>query len=102
MSGLVLASYARKEYRIKFGSLFPNGLLSQLSRRDLRIFVIALATILGYPFYGLIAVGLLAHLSVFVMLPHGLKDTLDSRRPDKAFVRPQTDDRSVLEGGQAQ
>jgi len=79
MSGIVLTSYVKKEYQIQFGSPFRNGIFNQLSRRDLRIFVIALATILGYPFYGLIAVGLLAHLCVFVMLPHGFKDTLNNR-----------------------
>jgi len=80
MSGLVLCSYVKKEYQIRFGSPFPNSLLSQLSRRDLRIFVIALATILGFPFYGLIAVGLLSHLFVFFMLPHGFKDTLNYKK----------------------
>ncbi|MFV1958719.1 MAG: CDP-alcohol phosphatidyltransferase family protein, partial [Planctomycetota bacterium] len=69
--GFLMASYCTKEYQIRFGKPYPNTLVARLKRRDLRILIVAIGAIAGYPFEALLVVGLLSHLSVFWILVAG-------------------------------
>ncbi len=68
MLGFVLVSYARKEYSIRFGKSFPMNFLQRLGRRDLRIFVIFLGSLVGSVFKFMVAVGIFSHLLIILMM----------------------------------
>ena len=60
----LLASYSKKEFVLRYGRDIPVGIVMQLVKRDLRLFVIFLGALLGYPYYALVAVGLLSHFGI--------------------------------------
>lgn len=57
----LLASYVTKEYQLRFGRAFPDSFANRLKRRDLRLLILAVGAILGYPFVGLVVVGAMTH-----------------------------------------
>ena len=57
----LLASYVTKEYQLRFGRAFPDTFVSRLKRRDLRLLILAVGAVLGYPFVGLVVVGAMTH-----------------------------------------
>jgi len=63
-----MASYVTKEYQIRFQRPYPNNLVNRINRRDLRIFVIAVGSVLGHPLAVLLAIGALTHLAVLQIL----------------------------------
>jgi CDP-L-myo-inositol myo-inositolphosphotransferase len=69
--GFLMASYSTKEYHIRFGKPYPSTVVARLARRDLRLLVVAIGAITGYPFEALVAIGLLSHLSVLWILVLG-------------------------------
>jgi len=69
--GFIMASYSKKEYQIRFGRPYPATVITRLNQRDLRILILAVGAIAGYPFAALLAVGLLSHLIVLWILAVG-------------------------------
>lgn len=74
-SGAFLFSYTRKEYLLRFGMPLRVGRLGRLLplSRDVRIFLLSLAAVLGHPLEGLLAVGVLSHLAGLARLVEGLR-----------------------------
>jgi CDP-L-myo-inositol myo-inositolphosphotransferase len=91
LAGFVLASYTTKEYGIRHGYPYPDDILNRLKRRDLRLLVICVAAVVGYPYAGVLAVGLLSHACVFGILVRGSKigsrGTGSSGRPPRGWPR---------------
>ena len=75
-ASFIMASYVTKEFQLRFHRPYPNNLINRLKRRDLRIFVIAVAAIVGHPLVGLLVIGSLTHLAVFQILASGWHTTL--------------------------
>ncbi len=67
-ASFLMASYVTKEYQIRFQRPYPNNLVNRIKRRDLRIFVIAVGSVLGHPLAVLLAIGALTHLAVLQIL----------------------------------
>jgi CDP-L-myo-inositol myo-inositolphosphotransferase len=59
--GFVMASYGRKEYRIRYGKEMEAGWAGLLVRRDVRILGIALGALAGRAFEAAVFLGLLSH-----------------------------------------
>ncbi len=70
-ASFLMASYVTKEYQIRFQCPYPNNLVNRLKRRDLRILVIAVGSVLGYPLAALLVIGALTHLAVMQILFSG-------------------------------
>ncbi len=66
LSGMILFSYSRKEYHLRYGHDLPATLRYTilLASRDVRLFVVFLGALLHRPFAALLMTGLLAHLVV--------------------------------------
>lgn len=71
LSGFLLASYAKKEYLLRFQKPPPLSFLPRLAKRDFRLFAIFLGALLGQPFFAMLGVGLISHLAVFWILVRG-------------------------------
>jgi CDP-L-myo-inositol myo-inositolphosphotransferase len=71
LTGFIMASYAKKEFVIRYGSKPPGGLFGKLIKRDFRIFAIMLGAIAGLPYEAMLLVGLLSHLGIGWMLLKG-------------------------------
>ena len=78
--GFVLTSYLKKEFHLRFGQSYPATVASRLSRRDLRILVVAAGAVAGYPWPALLGVGLLSHLAVLWMLVAGFRRPPSTRK----------------------
>ena len=70
-ASFLMASYVTKEFQIRFGHPYPSNLVAKLKRRDLRILVIAVGSVLGHPLTALLAIGSLTHLAVLQILVSG-------------------------------
>ncbi len=81
LTGFILASYARKEHVLRYGSEPPGGHLARLSKRDVRLFVLFAGALLNRPFEAMILVGAASHLAVGV---HFLTASRGDRMPRKA------------------
>jgi CDP-L-myo-inositol myo-inositolphosphotransferase len=68
VTSFVLASYVTKEYELRFGKAYPNNHLNRLKRRDLRVLVIAVGALVGWPFPALVVLGALTHLLVLLIM----------------------------------
>ncbi len=64
LSGFLLASYSKKEFVLRYRRDIPAGIVMRLVKRDLRLFVIFLGALFGYPYHAMVAVGLLSHFGV--------------------------------------
>lgn len=64
LTGFLLASYSKKEYALRYRESVPASLLMRLVKRDLRLFLVFLGAIAGYPYYAMLGVGFLSHLGV--------------------------------------
>ena len=66
VSGVLLFSYSRKEYHLRYGHDLPATMRYTilLASRDVRLFVVCLGALLHRPFAALLVTGLLAHLMV--------------------------------------
>lgn len=62
LTGFVLASYAKKEYTLRYGHKPPSSVLEKLSKRDLRLFGLFVGAVLNRPFQAMILLGLVSHL----------------------------------------
>ncbi|RLE38817.1 hypothetical protein DRJ23_04350 [Candidatus Acetothermia bacterium] len=67
-AGFILASYAKKEYALRYGEDVQSGIVERLIKRDLRLFAVFLGAVGNAPYLGLIAVGALSHLGVIRLL----------------------------------
>jgi len=65
LSGFMLASYAKKEYRLRFHRPFPLWLLPRLAKRDFRLFAVFVGALVGQPFFAMLGAGIISHLAVF-------------------------------------
>ena len=74
-ASFLMASYATKEFQIRFQRPYPNNLVNKLKRRDLRILAIAVGAALGHPLVALLAIGSLTHLAVFQIMVSGWHTT---------------------------
>lgn len=61
LAGFVLASYAKKEFALRFRRPLPGGVLSNLAKRDVRLFALFLGALVNRPFEVMVLVGLLSH-----------------------------------------
>ena len=68
LTGFIMASYAKKEFMIRYQSKPPSGLFSKLIKRDLRIFVIMLGAIANMSYEFMLLVGFLSHIGIGWML----------------------------------
>ena len=68
ITSFLMASYVSKEFQIRFHRPYPNNLVNNLKRRDLRILVIAIGAVIGQPFIALLAIGSLTHLAVLQII----------------------------------
>ncbi len=64
LAGFILASYTKKEYRIRYQERPPAGVLEKLSKRDLRLFGIMAGALINHPFEAMVALGFVSHLWV--------------------------------------
>jgi len=64
LTGFLLTSYSKKEYALRYGKSFPKGICMRLIKRDLRLFGLFLGAVLGYPYFALLALGLLSHVGI--------------------------------------
>lgn len=71
LSGFLLASYAKKEYQLRFQKPPPLLFLPRLAKRDFRLFAIFLGALLGQPFFAMLGVGVISHLAVSWMFVWG-------------------------------
>jgi hypothetical protein len=62
--GFVLTSYTKKEYILRYQQTLPNGLVSKLLKRDIRLFALFIGALLNRPFEALVLMGLLSHLGI--------------------------------------
>ena len=92
ITGFLLASYTTKEYALSHGAPYPNNWLNRVKRRDLRLFVIACGGLIGYPYYAMVAMGVLSHLVIMSILATGWQspqtDPDVSRRSPRRAVAP--------------
>ncbi len=73
LAGFMLASYARKEYYIRYRGGPPAGIIQQLSKRDVRLLGIMLGALLGRPYAAMVLLGLMSHISVVWSMGSELK-----------------------------
>ena len=97
-ASFLMASYVTKEFQIRFQHPYPNNLVNKVKRRDLRILVIAIGSVLGHPLTALLAIGSLTHMAVLQILVsgwrtrHGLPPAVTSfLNPRRASVELLTD-----------
>ena len=64
LTGFLLISYTKKEYRLRYRRQPPTGVLARLTKRDMRLLVLFLGALLNRPFVALLLVGLLSHLGI--------------------------------------
>lgn len=64
ITGFIMASYIKKEFTLRYHSPLPEGHLSKLVKRDLRLFALFFGALAGYPFRTMVMLGLLSHLWV--------------------------------------
>ncbi len=64
LAGFLLSSYTKKEYVLRYKESVPMDVWVKLIKRDLRLFALFLGAAFGYPYFALLAVGLLSHLGV--------------------------------------
>lgn len=81
LTGFILASYARKEHTLRYGSEPPGGHLARLSKRDVRLFVLFAGALLNRPFEAMILAGAVSHLAVGVHF-------LTASRGDRGLRKP--------------
>lgn len=72
--GFLMTSYTTKEYQIRFERPYPNTFVARIKRRDLRILIVAVGAVVGYPFAALLTVGLLSHASVLWIICSAWRD----------------------------
>lgn len=69
ISGFLMASYSRKEYQLRFRtSSLPMSSVERLTKRDLRLFLILVFSLLNVPFWGVVALGVFYNLFIFIKL----------------------------------
>ena len=84
LTGFIMASYAKKEFVIRYQSKPPGGLFGKLIKRDLRIFVIMLGAVVNLHYEIMLLVGLLSHVGIGWMLLKGHRVTPASA-PDSHY-----------------
>ncbi len=62
--GFILSSYTIKEYGLRYSEDIPPTFINRLRKRDLRLFLIFIGALLNRPFWSLLIVGAISHLSV--------------------------------------
>ena len=62
--GFILSSYTTKEYRLSYSKDIPRSFINRLRKRDLRLFLIFVGALVARPFWSLLIVGAISHLSV--------------------------------------
>ncbi len=64
LTGLILPSYLKKEYVLRYRCQLPCTVVDKLLKRDTRLFTFFVGACLNRPFEALILVGLLSHLGI--------------------------------------
>ncbi len=75
LAGFTMASYAKKEFEIRYHTKLSGGLLGRLIKRDLRIFAIMLGAFANLSYEFMLLVGLLSHVGIGWMLLKGHRQT---------------------------
>lgn len=73
LAGFTMASYAKKEFEIRYHTKLSGGLLGRLIKRDLRIFAIMLGAFANLSYEFMLLVGLLSHVGIGWMLLKGYR-----------------------------
>ena len=68
LTGFIMSSYARKEYQLRFGKEPPPSIALKLIRRDLRLFIILIGSIIFKPLEAIILMGTISNIMVWKML----------------------------------
>ena len=74
VTGYLMTSYTRKHSLSRVGERPADGLVQHLAKRDLRLAILALGAMAGRPYAGLVAGGVLGHLSVLAQLLEGARE----------------------------
>ena len=70
-TGFILASYVTKEFARHHTLAYPQDFLDRMKHRDLRLLVIAVGALVGFPYQALILVGVLSHAAVVGIMLRG-------------------------------
>lgn len=85
LMGFILASYAKKEYRIRYNDRRPAGTFDRLTKRDLRLFGLMVGALCNRPYEALVMLGILSHIWVGWSLVDAY--TQRAKRPDQSGVQ---------------
>ncbi|MCD6452047.1 MAG: NTP transferase domain-containing protein [Acidobacteria bacterium] len=73
--GFIMPSYAKKEFALRYHKPQPNrGLIAKLIKRDLRLFVLFVGSVLNRQFEALLFAGALSHIGVMGLFISARKD----------------------------
>jgi len=68
VTGFILPSYTKKEFILRYQRKSPNGVFSKLTKRDLRLSALMLASLFNCPFEMMIFIGVVSHVGVVRMI----------------------------------
>lgn len=92
-TGFILVSYVTKEFSLQYKRAYPHDFLSRLKHRDLRVLVIAVGAVAGFPFAALIGVGVFSHVVVAWIMMRGWRvnpaSTASSASTETPFLAEQ-------------
>jgi hypothetical protein len=76
VSGFILVSYVTKEFTLRHESAYPNDLLDRVKHRDLRLLVLSVGAVTGFPFQALVLAGVFSHALVVSIMLRGWRRSL--------------------------
>ena len=62
--GFILASYSKKEYQLRHERKINEGVISKLSKRDVRLFTIFIGALINLAFESIVAIAIIHHVSI--------------------------------------
>ncbi|HEY66455.1 MAG TPA: NTP transferase domain-containing protein [Caldilineae bacterium] len=68
VTGFILYSYTKKEFQVRYGYELNEHRLYRIipGSRDVRLFLVFIGALVGYPFAAIVLTGLLSHLAVWL------------------------------------
>jgi CDP-L-myo-inositol myo-inositolphosphotransferase len=76
VSGFILVSYVTKEFTLRHESAYPNDILDRVKHRDLRLLVLSVGAVTGFPFQALVLAGVFSHALVVSIMLRGWRRSL--------------------------
>ncbi|MCZ6755657.1 MAG: NTP transferase domain-containing protein [Gemmatimonadetes bacterium] len=91
-TGFILASYVTKEFARHHTLTYPHDFLDRMKHRDLRLLVISVGALVGFPYQALILVGVLSHAFVVGIMLRGWRlSPILAEAPDNLTLPTVTD-----------